>query len=85
MWGGEGRVGGVDRQVKKSVGHITLRDKIVQGISQVIEGDERMARGERGGGEGGGGGGGEGGGGDVFGKNTTVELPRAGVWWGKPR
>ena len=83
MWGGEGSVGGVDRQVKKSVGHITLRDKIVQGISQVIEGDEWMAGGERGGGEEGGEGGG--GGGDVFGKNTTVELPRAGVWWGKPR
>ena len=79
-------MGGVDRQVKKSVGHITLRDKIVQGISQVIEGDEWIARRERGGGgEGGEGGEGGGGGGDIFGKNTTVELPRAGVWWGKPR
>ena len=65
MWGGEGIVGGVDRRVKKPVMHIALRDRIIQQLSQVFEGDAGSV-----------GGGKEGG---------AAELPRSGMWWGKPR
>jgi hypothetical protein len=63
MWGGEGIIGGVDRRVKKPVIHVALRDRIIQKVSQVFEGDSGVAHKEGG----------------------ATELPRSGVWWGKPR
>jgi hypothetical protein len=38
-WGGEGAPGGVDRKVKKSVSHVTLKDRVLQQLGQVFEGD----------------------------------------------
>jgi len=65
VWGGEGVVGGVDRKVKGNVVHVALRDRIVRGMGELLEG--------------GGGVGGE------RGRGGAGELPKSGVWWGKPR
>jgi hypothetical protein len=66
LWGGEGGVGGIDRRLKKSVSHVTLRDRILQTFGEAVEGDR-------------------GGGGLAGVPRSLAEVPRSGVWWGKPR